>query len=189
MKAEETQPPQLSLAELEQRRQQEVRAQQENRRQDSRYDFEPQPQPVNQPPPPQQVQRQPPPPQQVQRQPPPPQQIQRQPPPPSNRGVPPAPANQGQAPFPGGPFQAPPAQRKPLPPRPRPQPKKKPGLLDGLVEGVTCAATELYAADKLNDQVFIRGQIDCLTKKGPCDDLGRLVRRKFFLIISKKTVA
>lgn len=89
----------------------------------------------------------------------------------------------GQPPrSPGQPLRGPPpAIRRPLPK------KKEPGLLDTVVNGVnsvlnpvasgvTCAATNLIADEKLKDEAFIRSQMDCAMGRGPCDEVGKKIK-------------
>lgn len=138
--------------------------------------------------PPQQVQQQRqslPPPQQVQpqRQPLPPQPPRGQP----QRRQPQAPGKplRAQPPVPGQPLRGPPppALRRPLPP-PTPKPA---GILDTVVngvssvlnpvaKGVSCAATNLIADEKLKDESFIRSQMDCAMSRGPCDEVGKKIK-------------
>ncbi|XP_023334809.1 uncharacterized protein LOC111706224 [Eurytemora carolleeae] len=81
-------------------------------------------------------------------------------------------------PPPQRPFQA------PYPPRPAPPPPKSNGIVDGIVGGVkgfvgdvTCAATSLYTEDKLEDPEFIQYQMNCIFRKGECDEVGNLIKR------------
>ena len=108
-------------------------------------------------------------------------QVQRQPLPQPPRGPPQR--RQPQQPLRGPP---PPALRRPLPP-PTPKPA---GILDTVVNGVnsvlnpvasgvTCAATNLIADEKLKDETFIRSQMDCAMSRGPCDEVGKKIKCKF----------
>ena len=112
---------------------------------------------------------------------------QRQQPQPLPRGPPPR--RQQQPPVPGQPLRGPPppALRRPLPP-PTPKPA---GILDSVVNGVnsvlnpvasgvTCAATNLIADEKLKDEAFIRSQMDCAMSRGPCDEVGKKIKCKNF---------
>ena len=67
--------------------------------------------------------------------------------------------------------------------------QKEPGLLDTVVNGVnsvlnpvasgvTCAATNLIADEKLKDEAFIRSQMDCAMGRGPCDEVGKKIKCK-----------
>ena len=98
-----------------------------------------------------------------------------------------------QPPVPGQPLRGPPppALRRPLPP-----PTLKPaGILDKVVNGVnsvlnpvasgvTCAATNLIADEKLKDENFIRSQMDCAMSRGPCDEVGRKIKCTFLTKLS-----
>jgi len=106
-----------------------------------------------------------------------------QPPPPQQ------PVQRLPGPLPGNRRQGPPPQRRPLPPPPGrappppPAKKKEGGILDTVVNGVqnvasglTCTATNLIADEKLNDDKFIRSQMDCAMNRAPCDEIGRQIR-------------
>jgi len=90
-----------------------------------------------------------------------------------------------QPPVPGQPLRGPPppALRRPQPP-PTPKPA---GILDTVVNGVNsvlnpvvggvgCAATNLIADEKLKDENFIRSQMDCAMSRGPCDEVGKKIK-------------
>jgi len=106
--------------------------------------------------------------------------------------------SQGQAPppprFRGGPRRPPPprannqqalprsAQVPPVPGRPRARPRPPPPRRGspprpGLLDTITCKTKNLFANQKLNDEAFMRTQIDCLLSKGPCDETGRELKR------------
>jgi len=92
----------------------------------------------------------------------------------------------------------PPPVRQPgagLPPPPRrgPPPPVKPqqgGILDNVVNGlkgvangvsnaasgVTCAATNIITDEKLNDDQFIKSQMDCARNLGECDEIGKQIK-------------
>jgi len=103
--------------------------------------------------------------------------------------------SQQQRPLPRRP---PPPGRQPgagLPPPPRrgPPPPAKPqqgGILDNIVKGVkgvadgvsnaasgvTCAATNIITDEKLNDDAFIKSQMDCARNLGVCDEIGKQIK-------------
>jgi len=114
---------------------------------------------------------------------------------PDNRRVagPPVPQQaqppQQQRPLPRRP---PPPGRQP-PPRRGPPPAAKPqqgGILDNIVQGVkgvadgvsnaasgvTCAATNIITDEKLNDDAFIKSQMDCARNLGVCDEIGKQIK-------------
>merc|ERR1719464_1266931 len=94
------------------------------------------------------------------------------PPPPPQQGP-------GPRPFQGGP-PPPPLRRGPPPPRPA---KKDTGLLGTITEGignilnpVSCAATDIITDNQLNDEKFIRSQMNCARGTGPCDQIGKQIK-------------
>ena len=124
--------------------------------------------------------------------------LQRRPPPPANWRRPPPPPPAGQQ-YPEGAFprnvpeeelpQEPAAPRQsPFegPPRPRPAPANNGGILGGigstlsnLAGNIKCGAEDLAADARLQDEAFMQKQLDCVLDKGPCDELGANVKRKF----------
>ena len=88
---------------------------------------------------------------------------------PRNSVVPPQDGRQ--APRPARPF--PPGP----PPRRRPPPPKSGGILASV--GLDCLADKFTANIKLKDKVFMRNQINCMLNKGPCDDTGKTIKRRF----------
>merc|ERR1719468_432681 len=82
----------------------------------------------------------------------------------------------------------PPPQRPPPrgPPPRRPPPRRPPqqGVLSSIGQGlsniaggVRCKATEVGADIKLQDDNFVRSQLDCVLDEGPCDELGSTLKR------------
>ena len=51
-------------------------------------------------------------------------------------------------------------------------------VLNPVASGVTCAATNLIADEKLKDEAFIRSQMDCAMGRGPCDEVGKKIKCK-----------
>ena len=147
----------------------------------------PRPPPVNryqpQPPPPPGraplLQRRPPPPPPNWRRPPPPPPAQPYPEEAYPRNVPeeePLEAAPRQSPFENG------------PPRPRPRPENSGGVLGSIQSGLSnlggnikCAAEDIGADVRLNDENFMRTQLDCVLDKGPCDELGASIKRELLL--------
>ena len=67
-------------------------------------------------------------------------------------------------------------QRKPVPRRP-----PTPSFLDRVkvkVNQAKCEAKKFVSGQMLNDERFIKKQINCVMDKGPCDDTGKLIKRK-----------
>lgn len=106
--------------------------------------------------------------------------------------------SQGQAPppprFRGGPRRPPPprannqqalprsAQVPPVPGRPRARPRPPPPRRGspprpGLLDTIACKTKNLFANQKINDEAFMRTQIDCLLSRGPCDETGSELKR------------
>ena len=121
--------------------------------------------------------RRPPPPPPNWRRPPPPSAAQPYPEPPFSRNVPeeelPLEAAPRQSPFDG-------------PPRPRPRPEASGGVLgsigstlSNLGGNIKCAAEDIGADVRLQDEAFMQRQLDCVLDKGPCDELGASVKRKY----------
>jgi hypothetical protein len=122
------------------------------------------------------------------------------PPPPNWRRAPPPPPAQ---PYPEEAFpRNVPEEEQPLeaaprqspfengPPRPRPRPENSGGVLGSIASGISnlggnikCAAEDIGADVRLNDEAFMRAQLDCVLDKGPCDELGASVKRKLLLSI------
>jgi len=125
--------------------------------------------------PPPQERRPAPPPRRPQR--PPPGNPRRPPPPPkylpalSRKAYPPPPEEGGR---PRPPLRGP--ARRPPPRRPLP----KPGILDGikdLGQRVKCKAVDVASDVRLQDENFVRQQLDCVLTEGPCDELGATIKR------------
>ena len=98
---------------------------------------------------------------------------------------PPPPQGPGARPFQGGP-PPPPLRRGPPPPRPAPA-KKDTGILGTISEGlgnilnpVSCAATNVITDNQLKDEKFIRSQMNCAKGTGPCDQIGKQIKSKYF---------
>lgn len=120
----------------------------------------------------------PPPPQRRPR-PPPPGSLRRPPPPPkylpalSRKAYPPPPEEGARPPRP--PPRGPPARR---PPPRRPLPKA--GILDKITsigQTVKCKAVDVASDVRLQDENFVRQQLDCVLGEGPCDELGATIKR------------
>lgn len=137
-----------------------------------------QPQPKYQPRPPTPQERRPPSPARRPR-PPPPGSLRRPPPPPkyipaSSRKAypPPTPPEDGaRRPPLRGPARRPPPPRRPLP---------KPGILDKITsigQTVKCKAVDVASDVRLQDENFVRQQLDCVLGEGPCDELGGTIKR------------
>jgi len=94
----------------------------------------------------------------------------------------PPPPGQGARPFAAGP-PPPPLRRGPPPQRQPPAKKESPGLLGTITEGignilnpVSCAATDVITDNQLNDEKFIRSQMNCARGTGPCDQIGKQIK-------------
>jgi len=128
--------------------------------------YAPRPPPQNRPPP-----RRPlrPPPSNLRRPPPPPPKylpaLSRNAYPPQEEGAGPAPRR---PPPPRGP-----ARRPPGPPPPRRPKPSRPGLIDK----IKCKAVDLGSDLRLQDENFVRTQLDCVLGEGPCDELGAEIKR------------
>merc|ERR1740129_2332812 len=100
---------------------------------------------------------------------PPPSNIRRPPPPPKYL---PALSRQRPPPPPRGP-----ARRPPPPPR-RPPPSG--GILQSLKnvgQAVKCKAVDVASDVRLQDETFVREQLDCVLGEGECDELGATIKR------------
>ena len=139
--------------------------------------------------PPQQA---PPPVSQVRR--PPPPNLRRPRPPPPNLRRPPKPpqylpALSRNAPDQRPPRPPPPPPRGPIrrpPPRPRPPPpppasNEKPGIIGSIGNWLKCKGTDAVSEVKLQDENFVRQQLDCVLDRGKCDELGATLKRKKIL--------
>ena len=75
-----------------------------------------------------------------------------------------------------------PPLRRPPPPRPRPPPTGPPpnkgGIIDGISSWLTCKGTDAISGVKLQDEKFVRQQLDCVLDRGTCDELGTTLKRK-----------
>jgi len=138
-----------------------------------------QPQTKYQPRPPPPQERRPAPPPRRPR-PPPPGGLRRPPPPPkylpalSRKAYPPPPQPEEGArpprPLPRGPVRRPPPRRPP----------QKSGILDkitSLGQTVKCKAVDVASDVRLQDENFVRQQLDCVLGEGPCDELGGTIKR------------
>lgn len=148
------------------------------------------PQLIPRPPPVNRYQPQPPPPPPgraplLQRRPPPQPQNWRRPPPPvtpySNEEAYPRNVNEEEQPLEAAPRQSP---FENGPPRPRPRPENNGGVLGSITAGLSnlggnikCAAEDIGADVRLNDEAFMQTQLNCVLDKGPCDELGASVKR------------
>ncbi len=84
-------------------------------------------------------------------------------------------------------------ERPPPPPppprRPRPPPRRRPGgvlvTLGGIANNIKCKAEDIAVDMQLDNEEYVRQQIDCVLGEGACDDLGGTLKRKFckFLIL------
>ena len=52
-------------------------------------------------------------------------------------------------------------------------------VLGSLVGDVKCQATEFSSNLKLQDDNFVRQQLQCVLNQGPCDNIGNTFKRKF----------
>ena len=48
-----------------------------------------------------------------------------------------------------------------------------------IVNNAKCKATEFSANLKLQDENFVRKQLDCVLNQGPCDKIGITIKSKF----------
>ena len=79
------------------------------------------------------------------------------------------------------PRQSPPSRGRPRPVRPRPNRRPQKGFLDRVREGVDkakCEAKKFVSGQMLNDERFIKKQINCVLEKGECDETGSMIKRK-----------
>ena len=79
------------------------------------------------------------------------------------------------------PRQPPPNRGRPRPIRPRPNRRPQKGFLDRVRDGVdkaACKAQTFVSGQMLNNEKFIRKQINCVLEKGECDETGAMVKRK-----------
>ena len=95
------------------------------------------------------------------------------------------------APFPQQEQPRPPPRGPPVPPPPRPGPPRRgppppqgEGVLSSvgssissILTGVKCKAEEIGADVRLQDENFVRQQLDCVLDEGPCDELGSTIKR------------
>ena len=99
-------------------------------------------------------------------------------------GIPPSPEAPPRRPLPR---QPPPNRGRPRPPiRPRPNRRPQKGVLDRLREGVDrakCEAKKFVSGAMLNDERFIKKQINCVLDKGECDETGNMIKRIISQII------
>ena len=93
-------------------------------------------------------------------------------------GIPPSPESPPRRPLPR---QPPPNRGRPRPPiRPRPNRRPQKGILDRVREGVDrakCEAKKFVSGQMLNDERFIKKQINCVLDKGECDETGKMIKR------------
>jgi len=143
------------------------------------YAPRPPPPPQSRPPPqPRRPNR--PPPSNIRRPPPPPKYLpalsRQRPPPPPPRG-PPRESEQEDGIRPRPPPPRGPARRPPPPPR-RPPPSG--GILQSLKnvgQAVKCKAVDVASDVRLQDETFVREQLDCVLGEGECDELGATIKR------------
>jgi len=86
------------------------------------------------------------------------------------------PQEEGDQPRPRPPVRPPPrgpARRPPGPPPPRRPKPSRPGLIDK----IKCKAVDLGSDLRLQDENFVRTQLDCVLGEGPCDELGAEIKR------------
>ena len=93
---------------------------------------------------------------------------QRPPPPPPQRGPPP----------PRGPIRRPPPPRPRPPPPPTGPPSNDQGIIGSISSWLTCKGTDAISGVKLQDEKFVRQQLDCVLDRGTCDELGTTLKRK-----------
>ena len=147
------------------------------------YAPRPPPPPQSRPPPqPRRPNR--PPPSNIRRPPPPPKYLpalsRQRPPPPPPRG-PPRESEQEDGIRPRPPPPRGPARRPPPPPR-RPPPSG--GILQSLKnvgQAVKCKAVDVASDVRLQDETFVREQLDCVLGEGECDELGATIKSKCLL--------
>merc|ERR1712008_471133 len=93
-------------------------------------------------------------------------------------------ANQPQTKY--QPRPPPPQERRPAPPprRPRPPPPRRPPQKSGILDKITslgqtvkCKAVDVASDVRLQDENFVRQQLDCVLGEGPCDELGGTIKR------------
>ena len=85
------------------------------------------------------------------------------------------------------PRQSPPNRGRPRPIRPRPNRRPQKGFLDRVRDGIdnaACKAKTFVSGKMLNDEVFIKKQINCVLEKGECDETGTMIKRKNILLNS-----
>ena len=79
--------------------------------------------------------------------------------------------------------------RRPPPPRPRPPPgsaaNEKPGIIGSIGNWLKCKGTDAVSEVKLQDENFVRKQLDCVLDRGQCDELGATLKRKAIYLLSR----
>ena len=65
------------------------------------------------------------------------------------------------------------------PPRPRPPPpNEKPGVIGSIGNWLKCKGTDAISEVRLQDENFVRKQLDCVLDRGKCDELGATLKRR-----------
>jgi len=78
------------------------------------------------------------------------------------------------------PRQPPPGRARPRPIRQRPTRRPQKGFLDrakDVVNQAKCEAKKFVSGQMLNDERFIKKQINCVLEKGECDETGKMIKR------------
>ena len=56
--------------------------------------------------------------------------------------------------------------------------RRRGGILSPIIENAKCKATEIGGNIKLQDENFVRKQLDCVLDQGPCDKIGTTLKSK-----------
>jgi len=56
--------------------------------------------------------------------------------------------------------------------------RRRGGILAPIIENAKCKATEIGGNIKLQDENFVRKQLDCILDQGPCDKIGTTLKSK-----------
>ena len=59
--------------------------------------------------------------------------------------------------------------------------RRRGGILAPIIENAKCKATEIGGNIKLQDETFVRKQLDCVLDQGPCDKIGTTLKSKYTL--------
>ena len=81
------------------------------------------------------------------------------------------------------PRQPPLGRARPRPIRPRPSRRPQKGFLDrakDVVNQAKCKATTFVSGHMLDDERFIKKQINCVLDKGECDETGNMIKRRIY---------